>query len=244
MIVATAGHVDHGKTSLIKALTGVDTDRLAEEKRRGMSIDLGFAYADLGGALAAGFVDVPGHERFLRNMLAGIAGVDCVLLVVAADDGLMPQTLEHLAIVELIGMARGVVALTRTDRVTPERVRQVAAEIHARLQAGSMREVAIVPVSVASGEGIDVLRQHLRTLEQTLPARSANGNFRLAIDCGFTLDGRDRSRRNGRLFRGRRVPRPQRQGKAPNAPVLSPREVCRACCATLLPVPWKEIASR
>lgn len=189
MIVATAGHVDHGKTSLIKALTGVDTDRLAEEKRRGMSIDLGFAYADLGGALAAGFVDVPGHERFLRNMLAGVAGVDCVLLVVAADDGLMPQTLEHLAIVELLGLARGVVALTKTDRAAPERVRQVAAEIHARLQAGSMREAAIVPVSVVSGEGIDVLRQHLRKLEQTLPERSASGNFRLAIDRGFTLDG-------------------------------------------------------
>ncbi|MBL8352695.1 MAG: GTP-binding protein, partial [Burkholderiaceae bacterium] len=124
MIVATAGHVDHGKTTLVRALTGVDTDRLAEEKRRGMTIDLGFAYADLGAVDAEpiGFVDVPGHERFVRNMLAGVAAVDLALLVVAADDGPMPQTREHLAILGLLGVPQLVVALTKCDRVTPERL--------------------------------------------------------------------------------------------------------------------------
>src|SRR3712207_284772 len=117
IIVGTAGHIDHGKTSLVRALTGVDTDRLPEEKRRGMTIDLGFAYR---GAL--GFVDVPGHERFIHNMLAGVAGIDFVLFVVAADDGPMPQTREHLAILDLLGVARGAVALTKVDRVPSERI--------------------------------------------------------------------------------------------------------------------------
>ena len=123
MIVATAGHVDHGKTSLVRALTGIDTDRLAEEKRRGMSIDLGFAHADLGGDAQLGFIDVPGHERFIRNMVAGVASIDLALLVVAADDGPMPQTLEHLAILEWLGVRRCAVALTKIDRVPGERYR-------------------------------------------------------------------------------------------------------------------------
>src|SRR3970040_1094232 len=121
MIVATAGHVDHGKTSLVKALTGVDTDRLPEEKKRGLTIDLGFAYLD-----SLGFVDVPGHERFTRNMLCGVAAIDFVLLVVAADDGPMPQTREHLAILDLLGVPRGAVALTKVDRVAHERVGEVS----------------------------------------------------------------------------------------------------------------------
>lgn len=189
MIVATAGHVDHGKTSLIKALTGVDTDRLEEEKRRGMSIDLGFAYADLGGDLLAGFVDVPGHERFLRNMLAGVAGVDCVLLVVAADDGLMPQTLEHLAIVELLGLSRGVVALTKTDRVAPARVDAATQAVRARLQQGTLAQAEIIPVSSVTGEGIDRLRAALRALNAEQRATPDEGNFRLAIDRCFTREG-------------------------------------------------------
>jgi selenocysteine-specific elongation factor len=123
MIVATAGHVDHGKTSLVRALTGVDTDRLPEEKRRGMTIDLGFAYMG-----PIGFVDVPGHERFVHNMLAGVGGIDYALLVVAADDGAMPQTLEHLAILDLLGVSRGAVALTKVDRVAPQRVAEVTAQ--------------------------------------------------------------------------------------------------------------------
>ena len=129
MIVATAGHVDHGKTTLVRALTGVDTDRLPEEKRRGMSIDIGFAHADLGGPQRVAFVDVPGHERFLRNMLAGVAAIDFALLVVAADDGVMPQTREHLAVLDLLGVALGAVALTKIDRVDADRVDEVARDI-------------------------------------------------------------------------------------------------------------------
>src|SRR3989442_901155 len=122
MIVATAGHVDHGKTLLIRTLTGVDTDRLPEEKQRGMTIDLGFAYLPIGNGHSIGFVDVPGHERFIRNMLCGVSGIDAVLLTVAADDGPMPQTFEHLAILDLLGVRTGVVALTKVDRVAPSRV--------------------------------------------------------------------------------------------------------------------------
>ena len=117
MIIATAGHIDHGKTALVKALTGIDTDRLPEEKKRGMSIDLGFAYQPLSSGQVLGFVDVPGHERFIRNMLAGVTGIDYALLIVAADDGPMPQTEEHLAILDLLGVSDGVIALTKIDRV-------------------------------------------------------------------------------------------------------------------------------
>ena len=124
MIVATAGHIDHGKTVLVKALTGVETDRLPEERMRGMSIDLGFAYADLGNGAVSGFIDVPGHERFVRNMLAGVSGVDYAVLIVAADDGPMPQTEEHLAILDLLGVDKGCVALTKIDRVEPARVEE------------------------------------------------------------------------------------------------------------------------
>src|SRR5947199_5663225 len=132
MIVATAGHVDHGKTLLVKALTGIDADRLPEEKKRGMTIDLGFAYLPLAAndiAETIGFIDVPGHERFIHNMLAGVAGIDFALLVIAADDGVMPQTREHLAILDLLAVKRGAVALTKIDRVPGERVAEVAAEI-------------------------------------------------------------------------------------------------------------------
>ena len=139
MIIATAGHVDHGKTSLVRALTGTDTDRLAEEQRRGMTIDLGFAHARLGDAAddpVLGFIDVPGHERFVRNMLAGVAAIDLALLVVAADDGPMPQTREHLAILGLLGVPRLLVALTKIDRVTPDRLAAARQELSALL-AGS-----------------------------------------------------------------------------------------------------------
>ena len=122
MIVATAGHIDHGKTTLVKALTGVDTDRLPEEKKRGISIDLGFAYRRTDSGNVIGFVDVPGHERFVRNMLAGVCGIDYVMLIVAADDGVMPQTVEHLHIVDLLNVQRGIAVITKCDRVAPERV--------------------------------------------------------------------------------------------------------------------------
>jgi len=125
MIVGTAGHIDHGKTALLKALTGQQGDRRREERERGITIDLGYAYADLGDGSLTGFIDVPGHERFVHNMLAGASGIDCMLLVVAADDGVMPQTREHLAIVELLGIRRALVALTKIDRVEPARVEEV-----------------------------------------------------------------------------------------------------------------------
>lgn len=125
MIVATAGHIDHGKTALVKAMTGVDADRLPEEKKRGLSIDLGYAFLPLEDGQTLGFVEVPGHERFIRNMLAGVIGVDCALLVVAADDGPMPQTIEHLAILDLLGITRGAVALTKIDCVSQSRVAEV-----------------------------------------------------------------------------------------------------------------------
>src|ERR1700749_3641377 len=129
MIIGTAGHIDHGKTSLVRALTGVDTDRLKEEKARGISIDLGFAYLPVADGSVLGFVDVPGHERFVHTMLAGASGIDFALLVVAADDGIMPQTLEHLAIVDLPGVCDGLVALTKVDLVSVERRHAVAADI-------------------------------------------------------------------------------------------------------------------
>jgi len=189
VIVATAGHVDHGKTLLIRALTGVDTDRLPEEKQRGMTIDLGFAYWRIGGGLTIGFVDVPGHERFIRNMLCGVAGVDFALLVVAADDGVMPQTREHVAILDLLGMARGAVALTKIDRVAPDRVEGVAQEVRALLTPTALRAVPLFPVSAATGDGIAALSAHLQETAQRTPPRPAKGNFRLAIDRAFTIAG-------------------------------------------------------
>ena len=168
MIVATAGHVDHGKTSLVKALTGVDTDRLPEEKRRGLTIDLGFAYAD-----AIGFIDVPGHERFIHNMLCGVAGIDLALLVVAADDGPMPQTREHLAILDLLGVTRAAVALTKIDRVPPERVAEVCAEIAALLAPSRLAGAPIFPADALRGVGIDAIRAHLAQEATRVGARSS-----------------------------------------------------------------------
>ena len=189
MIVATAGHVDHGKTTLVRALTGVDTDRLPEEKRRGMSIDIGFAYADLGGPQPVGFVDVPGHERFLRNMLAGVAAIDFALLVVAADDGVMPQTREHLAVLELMGVRLGAVALTKVDRIDAARVAEVAQEVRALLAPTGLRDAPLFALDATGGAGVAELRQHLAGAQRGLAARSASGNFRLAVDRSFTLPG-------------------------------------------------------
>ena len=189
MIVATAGHVDHGKTTLVRALTGVDTDRLPEEKRRGMSIDIGFAHADLGGATPVGFVDVPGHERFLRNMLAGVAAIDFALLVVAADDGVMPQTREHLAVLDLLDIGLGGVALTKADRVDADRVAAVTQEIRALLAPTCLRDAPVFPLSATEGSGVDTLRRHLAMTQERLAARSQDGNFRLVVDRCFTLAG-------------------------------------------------------
>ncbi len=188
MIIATAGHVDHGKTTLLRALTGIDTDRLPEEKQRGMSIDLGFAYTDLGGE-RVGFIDVPGHERFIRNMLAGVAGIDFALLIVAADDGVMPQTVEHLAILDLLGIRQGAVALTKIDREDPARITAVTQEIIATLESTSLGGMPVFPVSAIDGGGLDDLREHLGQAAAKFSARARTGNFRLAIDRCFSLRG-------------------------------------------------------
>ena len=191
MIVGTAGHIDHGKTSLVKALTGVDTDRLKEEKERGITVDLGFAYLPGGGDKAIGFVDVPGHERLVRNMLAGATAIDYVLLTIAADDGPMPQTREHLAILDLLGLTQGVVALTKCDLVEPGRVDAAKAEIASMLRGTGLADAPIFQVSSVTGDGLPELKTHLESAQAAVvknPA-STNANFRLSIDRSFSLAG-------------------------------------------------------
>jgi selenocysteine-specific elongation factor len=195
MIIGTAGHIDHGKTALVRALTGVDADRLPEEKRRGMTIDLGFAYHVIptagaeGGERVLGFVDVPGHERFVHNMLAGATGIDFVLLVVAADDGPMPQTREHLEILSLLGLGRGVVALTKADLVSPDRLVEAEAEVSELLDRSSLRTADIVPVSSVTGAGVPELEARLTKAARAVAARAVQGEFRLSIDRSFVLAG-------------------------------------------------------
>ena len=188
MIIGTAGHIDHGKTALVGALTGVDTDRLKEEKARGISIDLGFAYlpTDAG---ALGFIDVPGHEKFIHTMLAGASGIDFALLIVAADDGVMPQTREHLALLDLLGISSGIVALTKADLADEDRRAEVEAEIAALLDGTSLEGAEVLAVSAITGEGIDTLRARLVAAGRDFSARAAEGRFRLAIDRSFTLSG-------------------------------------------------------
>ena len=189
MIVATAGHVDHGKTSLVRALTGIDTDRLPEEKRRNLTIDLGFAYTPLADGGVLGFVDVPGHERFIRNMLCGVAAIDFALLVVAADDGVMPQTREHLAILELMGVAEGAVAITKTDRVDSDRIAEVAEEIELYLDETRLAGAPCFPLSSVDGSGVEGLKAHLDARAGEIECRPADGHFRLAVDRAFTVVG-------------------------------------------------------
>ena len=192
MIIATAGHVDHGKTSLVKVLTGVDTDKLPEEKSRGLTIELGFAYHDIGDGKPTGFVDVPGHEKFIRTMLAGVSSIDCVLFIVAADDGPMPQTHEHLAIMDLLNIRHGLFALTKIDRVSDERVEEVKASIHRMILNTSLHNAEVIPVSAHSGENISVLTEHLLALSKKVPGRNSGGQFRMAIDRNFVLQGTGR----------------------------------------------------
>jgi selenocysteine-specific elongation factor len=189
VIIGTAGHIDHGKTSLVKALTGVDADRLKEEKARGITLDLGYAYTPLPGGEVLGFIDVPGHEKLVHNMLAGATGIDFVLLVVAADDGPMPQTREHLSILDLLGLSRGAVALTKIDCVPEERVAQAQAEVESLLQGTALEGSPIFPLSAVSGAGVDALRHHLEQAASSLAIRPQAGNFRLAVDRCFTLAG-------------------------------------------------------
>jgi selenocysteine-specific elongation factor len=187
MIIGTAGHIDHGKTALVKALTGVDADRLAEEKQRGISIDLGYAYAPLPDGSVLGFVDVPGHERFVHNMLAGATGIDVVLLVIAANEGIMPQTVEHLQIVDLLGIEQGVVALTKADLADDDMRRLRAAEIQRLLAKTRLANAPILPVSCVTGEGIAELKSLLATFRTS--REPISGYPRLAIDRSFTLQG-------------------------------------------------------
>jgi len=190
MIVATAGHIDHGKTLLVKTLTGVDTDRLPEEKARGISIDLGFAYLPLADDGLIGFVDVPGHERFIRNMLAGVCGINFALLVVAADDGIMPQTVEHLQILDLLHVRRGAAVITKTDRVDAARVREVQQNVTGLLAATGLAGAPVFPVSAITGSGMNTLRDHLVSQAGHPAGReSADQHFRFAVDRAFTVAG-------------------------------------------------------
>ena len=189
MIVATAGHVDHGKTALVRALTGVDTDRLPEEKKRGLTIDLGFAYHPLDADHVLGFVDVPGHERFVRNMLAGVGSIDLALVVVAADDGVMPQTREHTAILDLLGVSECIAVVSKVDKVDAARVDEVSAETDALLSATGMRGAEVHRVSALSGAGVEALARALRERALGLAARAADGRFRLCVDRAFMLRG-------------------------------------------------------
>lgn len=189
MIIATAGHVDHGKTLLVKALTGVDTDRLPEEKKRGMTIDLGFAYLPIESSETVGFVDVPGHERFVHNMLAGVAGIDFALFIIAADDGPMPQTREHLAILDLLGITNGAIALTKIDRVTDLRVQEVQDEIARLFASTTLARSPVFPVSAITGEGVEDLKAHLLREARDWRARKPAGNFRMAVDRCFSISG-------------------------------------------------------
>ena len=189
-VIGTSGHIDHGKTTLVKALTGVDTDRFIEEKIRGITIDLGFAhYKDaLGNSMA--IVDVPGHEKFVHNMLAGAAGMDAVLLVVAADEGVMPQTIEHLSICSLLNIKSGIVALTRTDLVEDtEMVELCKEEVLTLLEGSFLENVPLIPVSAVTGEGLDQLRSEFAKLAKKLVSPEIEKPFRLFVDRSFTLKG-------------------------------------------------------
>jgi len=191
VIVGTAGHIDHGKTTLVKALTGVDTDRLPEEKRRGISIELGYAFLDVPElAQRIGFIDVPGHERLVHTMVAGATGIDFALLLVAADDGVMPQTREHLAVLSLLGIDRGAIVITKTDHVEPARIDAVALEIGEVLQGTALAGAPVLRVSALRSEGIDELRSLLFAAAREAHAHERlDAGFRLAIDRVFTLDG-------------------------------------------------------
>src|SRR6476620_3400093 len=189
IIVGTAGHIDHGKTARVKARAGIDADRLEEEKRRGITIDIGFAHLQLTPELRLGFVDVPGHERFVKNMLAGVGGIDLVLFVVAADESIKPQTREHFDICRLLGIRRGIVALTKSDLVEPELVDLVRLEMD-EFTAGSFLEGApVVPVSSTTGAGLADLRREMEGMARAVAEKNAEGHFRLPIDRSFSVKG-------------------------------------------------------
>jgi selenocysteine-specific elongation factor len=189
LILGTAGHIDHGKTSLVKALTGIDTDRLKEEKARGITIELGFAHLELPGGIRFGIVDVPGHERFVRAMVAGVGGMDLVMLVIAADEGIMPQTREHLDILRLLGVRSGLVALTKSDMVDKEWLELVTEEVRDFVAGSFLEGAPICPVSSRSGAGLDQLRAELARLADMADEKRREGSFRLPVDRVFTVAG-------------------------------------------------------
>jgi len=189
LIVGTAGHIDHGKTSLVRALTGIDTDRLQEEKRRGISIDLGFANLQLGQDLRIGIVDVPGHERFVKNMLAGVGGIDLVLFVVAADESIKPQTREHFDICRLLHIPRGIVVLTKADLVDPDLLELVRLEVDEFVAGSFLENAPVIAVSSTTGAGIEDLKQALRDAAATIPFKDASRRTRLPIDRAFSMRG-------------------------------------------------------
>jgi len=189
IVIGTAGHIDHGKSTLVKALTGIDPDRLKEEQERGMTIDLGFARFQLPDGRRVGIVDVPGHERFIKNMVAGATGIDVVVLVVAADDGVMPQTREHLAIMQILGVRRGMVALTKLDMVEPEMVELAAEDVRAATRGTFLEGAAILPLSAMTGEGMDAFRVELFRLAAQATPRSDAGVFRLPVQRVFSAKG-------------------------------------------------------
>ena len=189
VIIGMAGHVDHGKTELVKALTGVDTDRLAEEKKRGITIDLGFARLDFPDGSCASIVDVPGHERFIKNMLAGAGGVDLAMLVVAADEGFMPQTVEHLDILQLLGVKDGLIVLTKTDLVDEDWLNMLKEDVKSRVKGTFLEDKPILRTSVRTGEGVEALREALHDLTLHAEEKSARTPFRLPIDRVFSVDG-------------------------------------------------------
>ncbi len=189
LLVGTAGHIDHGKTSLVRALTGIDTDRLAEEKRRGISIDLGFAHLGLPNGRTISFVDVPGHERFIKNMLAGAVGIQAVLLVVAADESVKPQTREHFDICRLLGVRDGIIVLTKLDVAAPEQLRITHEDVRALCAGSFLNNASVVPVSARTGQGLDELRAELSLLAQRIGPRDDSGLARLPIDRSFVLRG-------------------------------------------------------
>jgi selenocysteine-specific elongation factor len=189
IIVGTAGHIDHGKTALVRALTGIDADRLKEEKERGITIDLGFAYLPIDAETTLGFIDVPGHERFIKNMLAGVGGIDLVMLVVAADESVMPQTREHLAICSLLRIKTGLVALTKVDATDPELVDLAELEVREFLNGTCLEQAPIIRVSSRTGEGIPTLVETMRALARRIPPKDASRVFRLPIDRCFVMKG-------------------------------------------------------
>ncbi|MEG2143990.1 MAG: selenocysteine-specific translation elongation factor, partial [Oscillospiraceae bacterium] len=189
VIIGTAGHVDHGKTSLIKAITGINADRLKEEQKRGITIELGFAHIDLGDDISAGIVDVPGHEAFIKNMLMGAGGIDLAMLIVAADEGFMPQTIEHLEILTLLGIKKGVVVITKTDLAEPEFVEMVREDVKEHTKGTFLENCPIVAVSAYTGENIELLKTTLKALIYEVEDKNSHSPFRLPIDRVFSIEG-------------------------------------------------------